>query len=957
MLICNLHAQPYNTLHYTAEDGLPSNKIYGVYRDSRGFLWMGSDKGVTRFNGLKFENFTTFDGLPDNEIFFATEDAYGRIWLGTYNGKLCYYQNGTFFTEKNAPWLHLSFRPSFINQIFREADSSITINFVDTRWAVNIKGDHLQAIDLEPCFHVGFERLSLLSARRISSGNYLVLTNRYQGELDPQGHLKILQQLPPRDYTIKGSTRKRFLTDSAGMYDEHLNPVYKFKHNFFEKNFINTIFFPDDHYYFLTPNGLFDDTALVLSGRNTSAADNDINGNIWISTLNDGVYCMPANFARSRVYPHVYSGDLKFAFVRDEHIFFVNSDENLYSIENGRTTLRYESHLNDKGQQHLFVESAFLIDSDYNYYYFHHDNNVIVSNIFGPHPRVVSDPNGSLTASIKSIYSIAGQVYTRQRARIFRFMRADFGKPGFQPYCITDTLHTPRIFASGLRSIDSTIWYSNAAGVFKIRGTTAFRQQQFGDITFKNFTFFGSSLVGTTFDNKLLICRNIDADLQIDTIPAQGCIWDKCILLDSSHLLISTNERYRVLVAADSKHIPDAIVVENPFVPVNAEAICADGGMCYFFKQGNIVAVPQSDLYAQFAAPKIYFRSVIVGDTSYPAATNVIVPYTSRDITVALNAVSFTGGGLEYEYAISQDEQVNWQPLKGNYINLIHPSFGHYTIRVRARTLSGRQAAPIFLRLTVLRPFWAQWWSIIIYFLLAAGAIALLIRWSLNRAIRKRDDAHTTQIKYLRSEYKALNALMNPHFIFNTLNNVQGLINSNDRLAANEYLRIFADMIRQNMHNISRELIPLSREIELVENYLALEKLRFKDLLNYRIEIDDAVDTGAVKVPPLLVQPLVENSIKHGILPRQRADSMILVRAYEADDMLHIEVLDNGAGFNYSPGNNVSGHESFGLQNIRNRVHQLGLLLSTTISFDITERQENGQRWTVAAISMRLPRA
>src|ERR1700761_897519 len=83
--------QEFPMLHYTIEDGLPSNNIYDVYRDSKGFLWFTSDKGIARYNGIKFEKFTTFNGLPDNEIFFSQEDSYGRLWFGTYNGELCYY--------------------------------------------------------------------------------------------------------------------------------------------------------------------------------------------------------------------------------------------------------------------------------------------------------------------------------------------------------------------------------------------------------------------------------------------------------------------------------------------------------------------------------------------------------------------------------------------------------------------------------------------------------------------------------------------------------------------------------------------------------------------------------------------------------------------------------------------------------------------------------------------------
>jgi LytS/YehU family sensor histidine kinase len=100
----------------------------------------------------------------------------------------------------------------------------------------------------------------------------------------------------------------------------------------------------------------------------------------------------------------------------------------------------------------------------------------------------------------------------------------------------------------------------------------------------------------------------------------------------------------------------------------------------------------------------------------------------------------------------------------------------------------------------------------------------------------------------------------------------RGLVNRNDKRAANEYLRVFADLVRQNMHNVSKELIPLQKEMDLVSNYLKLEKLRFKEMLNYVINVQEDLDLSDIMIPPLLVQPLVENSIKHGILPLESVE-------------------------------------------------------------------------------------
>jgi LytS/YehU family sensor histidine kinase len=233
--------------------------------------------------------------------------------------------------------------------------------------------------------------------------------------------------------------------------------------------------------------------------------------------------------------------------------------------------------------------------------------------------------------------------------------------------------------------------------------------------------------------------------------------------------------------------------------------------------------------------------------------------------------------------------------------------------------------------------------------------IIVFFRYRIVHAIHKKEKEHQKEIRFMKSEFKALNALMNPHFIFNTLNNVQSLFNANDKVAANEYLRIFSDLIRQNMHNISKELIPLQKEIDLVTNYLLLEKLRFEDRLSYSINISNDLDLSDIMMPPLLIQPLVENSIKHGILPMQ-GNGAIEINIYEKLGILYIEVKDTGAGLSQSVNHKNNHYESYGLENIKKRIAQLGIIQNKEIKFGISETVNTiGLKgWTTVTISMPL---
>jgi len=196
---------------------------------------------------------------------------------------------------------------------------------------------------------------------------------------------------------------------------------------------------------------------------------------------------------------------------------------------------------------------------------------------------------------------------------------------------------------------------------------------------------------------------------------------------------------------------------------------------------------------------------------------------------------------------------------------------------------------------------------------------------------------------------------MNPHFIFNSLNNIQGLINKDEKRTANEYLVIFSDLVRQNMNNISRGFISLQQELNLVENYLNLEKLRFKELVNYEIEVGEDVETDDIMIPPLMIQPLVENAVKHGLLPRQSASSLVRIHVFEKDNLLHVVIEDNGIGIRQSLQSKNRLYESFGLVNLRKRTEHLKKIQQHKIEIEVAEIKEGDVvMGTRASIKMSL---
>lgn len=955
-------AQELPVVHYTTENGLPSNIVYCSYRDSKGLLWFGTDKGLVMYNGIRFETFTTFDGAPDNEIFYILEDHHQRLWIQTFNGLLCYYKDGVFHTPANTPFLRLKITSAPVNIIRTEKDSSITILRSANNEFINIRDDTCRVYqfpdwDKSPGEYV-------INLQMQPHGTYELYTNKRTILIDTSrqilkitptsipGPLKELQE-PEGIYTLLSN---HTIVTSSGQ------PVFSFKPGEINRNNITHCHLSDSNVFITTTDkGLFiNHHAPILSSGKFSGITQDITGNYWLTTLNEGIYLIGKDIIRSNAHQANYPGKIKFAFTDNGTLFYTNSDNNLYRFYKGKTTciLHYNRY---HPKKYATQDEAGFIYADGEYHNFYNNDHLILQHLHAPVPdirRNTIQPSHSpdllnAGAGFKVMAETSRYFYALQSGnRIIRINRKA-AKTSHTTIFESPTAISGKQRIYGMaKDLHDRIWYNtNDTMHLMTDQLKIITLPAFNHISFKRFYIFGDHLTGITHNNKLIVCSNIYDNIRIDTLPEQPCIWNRIYRLDKDHVLLSSNNQYSVLSFGENKNT--LTTVENIFIPQQVSYISSDSTTCYFFKEGKITAIPVNLLLNNNTVQRIFFTHIkILGKVHHITADNFIIPYRDADnISVAFSALSFGSPLIYHEYSISKNGEDNWQPIKGTEINLVSPGYGEHVIRIRCRSASGNYSVPASLLLTVTRPFWTTPWFLLPLGIGAIGLLLLTFRYTTKYIVRKRELAHAAKIRFMKSEYKALNALMNPHFIFNSLNNIQGLINNDDKRPANEYLQIFSNLIRQNMHNVSRELIPVSKEITLLHNYLRLEKLRFKNLLNYTIDVDEEVDTDIITVPPLLIQPLVENAIRHGLLPRQSAENMVRISIYEKGDTLFIEVADNGVGINHQKDSMLTSHQSFALKNIRQRIIQLREMYGMPISLEINNIDgDNGESLGTLAV-------
>lgn len=199
------------------------------------------------------------------------------------------------------------------------------------------------------------------------------------------------------------------------------------------------------------------------------------------------------------------------------------------------------------------------------------------------------------------------------------------------------------------------------------------------------------------------------------------------------------------------------------------------------------------------------------------------------------------------------------------------------------------------------------------------------------------------QTKNKKIALQSLRREMNPHFIFNSLNSVNHFIATNNELEANQYLTKFSKLMRGVMENSTEDFIPFQQELDLLQNYLALEKTRFADKFDYEIEVDESLNMQNLQVPGMLIQPFLENAVWHGL--RYRTDKGFLTLSFKkSESHLNILIEDNGIGIEESKKQKTQHQktrEGRGMKNTLERIQLLNDLYKKEITCSVKDKENS----------------
>ncbi|SIN90657.1 sensor histidine kinase [Chitinophaga niabensis] len=340
----------------------------------------------------------------------------------------------------------------------------------------------------------------------------------------------------------------------------------------------------------------------------------------------------------------------------------------------------------------------------------------------------------------------------------------------------------------------------------------------------------------------------------------------------------------------------------------------------------------------------------------YPGDT-VEFPYKQNNLSIRFTLINYNNTS-SYHFYYRLNESTSWVPLRNQRtINMTSLSPGKYTLYIKALDRNQDEKTKQLL-IIIHPPFWNTWWFITLSTLLLVAAVLSLLKWRelvLRRAAAVKFDAQAKQNEEMKGrlqlelelavlnqqltemEMKALHAQMNPHFIFNCLNSIVGMIIYQQNEDASRYLNKFAQLIRENLDHSKRSFITLQQNINYLHNYLKMEQIRFTNF-EYEMKVDALLDTEEIMIAPMLIQPLAENAIWHGLQAIEEKKQLKISFSKEKDYLV-CEIEDNGVGINKTKDHHsTTKHLSMGIENIQKRILLLRQKYNTDCVITFTDK-------------------
>ena len=925
-----LHAQHPSAWNLSIEDGLPSLEVYDLHQDSKGYIWIGTDKGLCKYNGRTFTYYKNKD-QKGTALSGIQEDEKGRVWVRNFKNQIFYVENDSLYRFEAIDALKLDDLTEFLlgpddviyllsamrRSVYRLRASkndwrieTFDLNYLKklgsndfyfrlhqivegngglyimtTFGLYHLKGEDISFITnsnlLEDTF---IDTIALAAGNLLNTGSSLILLQN--SKIDRQ----LSKLVEGKVELIKGIKNSAYLKNKKLLSMRHLS---------------------DGTYWLLTSNG--GAVEIFPNQENTQIEQNilfskegisdiliDQEGNYWVSSLESGVYIIPNLSIRQTLASDlgIERKKLGVMTVKDSNHFFIATKNEKILLLNRAQEIKQTYTIPNRTCNQLTWKDEELCASGEFYNLFFNESGKVTFDLVATsfksvwvyNKKSILMATGGAGLKLKS-FRRDGEGVDSSFKLLFpsipideNYKLAFISKSVFKKHCnwvMGDERYNRFLAAYS----DTLMCYPEQAASFPV-------------LDEKGRTIEGTFMEKGT-DGLIWVCTintgiyALDKDLKVKyhlrvedglignkinrlKISKEGKLW----LLENQGVQFFDPETkeshiYTIQDGLPSHEIRDLILFDQKVWLSTAE---------------GLVSFDQNMPSKNKVAPLIYIKNVLIHDEDTILSDFYNLTYEQNNITIEVEGLTYRSRGtFQYKYRMLGIDTVwRYQAGQTNFMRFPQLQSGEYTFEVKTVNEDGVESiAAAKIVFCIGLPYWKTWWFILIIVSSIVVVVLMVVRTQLKQA------GLESQNSNLKME--ALQSQMNPHFIFNVLTAVQNLWLQHKNELAMDLQSNFAKLLRKIFQYSSKRAITIEQVEDFLNNYLNLEQIRFENQVEIDFEIEEELIAEEYMIPPLLIQPIIENSFKHGLF-HKATDRKLSIYLKREGLYLYCCIQDNGVG-------------------------------------------------------------
>jgi len=951
-------------IRFTTKQGLPTNHVYDIAEDDNGFMWFATKQGLVKYDGETFKTFTIKDGLPNNDTWLLETDLQGRLWFFSKSQYQGYIKNDSIYTFTTIDKVVTT--PRFT---YKTKDS---LWFFDVFGLRTINNTHIINTGLfSKKTEVAFNKKSLAIQREHDFNDnrqmpYFInpATQEYiylqkTKLLIYDWNLEFKQEIPidiPLVYENSKIVNNGLLYNQIGFYAFEKGVLFiDFKtYKTVYKSFKDMVGMENINYFRCF--GLKDEIQISIPGhlmifdyhlnlKNTytfpehlsAKSYKDSKDNLWLVDLANGITLIPNTqeqtnyFLNNKKVQKVNSiNQTIYAGINDDGFYFLDTIQKKFNlIEKFR---KQNAEIYQIKKIKALNKSYFISAGGF----FEYENKTLK-----PFKIKLDVYESGFIGGSKDITIFNKNYYIISSNAIYKTSNP---KKNAQIVVEKSGLLFTEVF-------NNQLFVAGSDGLHIVEGNKLIKPVNNNSLLNISITNLAVSkdflIVGTDGRGVYLYANSEIIHLkETDGLSIQR------IIQKENNLWIATQKGVKKLrlnlSGLESSKIIDAFYEADGLLQNNTNDIYLEDNLLY---AASDIGLAQLNLNSNFykQKPSIYFKT--------KKDTLIFKNGERNNISVSFAALDFVNQEhLTFEYRLLPKQKI-WIPTTTKTLNFSNLSPNLHTLEIKA-TDQHNNITIKQLRLNII-PAWYQTiiakLAFLIFSLLLFGILIKLIQLQ----IRKKEEAKAQQENRIAGlELQALRSQMNPHFVHNSLNAIQYFIQRNEVELSENYLVKFSKLIRLFFEYSRKQYISIKNEVELLDNYLQIEKLRFEDKLDYKIIVDPKIDIEEQTMPSMILQPIVENAVNHGLFHKQ-SNGLVTI-TFKFIDIFSFKVCieDDGIGIKKAKEiykNSSKNYQSSSSAVLNERLELLNLSKNWEIIYTITDLQSNKTSGTLVELTFKQP--